>query len=70
MRETHAEIQRQPRGRLVLVFQKHCVGIGPMVFLLVQHGAAGIRGKSEEGVVVLAPGFHAHARVMPLLLGL
>ena len=41
-----------------------------MAFLLVQHGAAGIRGEPKGGVVVLAPGFHAHPRVMPLLLGL
>src|ERR1035441_710779 len=35
MCETDAKVQGQPRGRLVLVFQKQCVRAGPMLLLLV-----------------------------------
>ena len=70
VREPDAEVEREPRSGLVLIFQKERVRVGPMRLRLIQNVSAGIGREPEKSVVVLAPNFDAGSRVVPLLLRL
>ena len=66
VRQPNAEIEREPRRGLVLIFQKQRVRIGPVLLLLIEDISAGICRQPEERVVVLAPDLDAGSRVVSL----
>ena len=70
VREPDAEVEREPRHNLVLIFQKECARAGPIRFRLVQHASAGIGSESEKIVVVLGPNFDTGPCVVLLFLHL